>query len=268
MTVSVDLSRRQGLHYDQLIDRYEAHTADDLTVRYRRRFIDEPLLAGIDLQGRDVLEAMSGSGHSTSLLLERGANVTGLDVSHQAMALFRLKWPQCRAVVAGILEHRLEAESFDVVLVVGGLHHVHPNVADAVQEIWRLLKPGGFFVFSEPHKGSVVDLFRRWWYRRDPLFEENEAAVDVDHLALCFEGRFVSVGERYFGNVAHTLVLNSMVLRAPTWLKRIYGPTAIALESILNRFLGRRLSCSVSCQWKKVLDREGAATAGRRTIRS
>jgi SAM-dependent methyltransferase len=247
-----DAARRQGRHYDGLVDLYEIHATDDLTARYRRRFIDAPLLEGVDLHDSAVLEAMCGSGHSTGYLLERGARVTGLDVSEQAITLFRGKWPQCKAVVSDILEHELPSESFDVVVIVGGLHHVHPNVDAAVAEIWRLLKPNGLFCFSEPHTGSVVNLMRRWWYRRDRLFEDNEAAIDVTHLRRRFEGKFAVLSERYFGNVAHTLVLNSLVLRAPTWLKRVYGAPAIAIEAALNPVLGRRLSCSVSCRWRKI----------------
>lgn len=246
-------STAQGLHYDRLIDRYERHATDAITLRYRRRFIDEPLLRGIQLKGARVLEAMCGSGHSTGVLLEHGAHVTGLDVSQEAIALFRRKWPQCDAVVADVLEHGLEPESFDVVVVVGGLHHVHPNVDAAVTEIWKLLRPGGFFCFSEPHSGSAVDLVRRWWYRRDPLFESNEAAIDVASLRQFADGMFDFRREHYFGNIAHTLVLNSMVLRVSPQLKRVYGGAAMALEALLNPVLGRRLACSVSCQWQKTV---------------
>ena len=52
----------------------------------------------------------------------------------------RLSIPDCRTT------------SFDCVAVVGGLHHIHPNVKAAVREIHRVLKPGGHFCFMEPHK--------------------------------------------------------------------------------------------------------------------
>jgi SAM-dependent methyltransferase len=177
--------------------------------------------------------------------------VTGLDVSEQAIELFTAKWPQCEAVTESIVESTLPSESFDVVLVVGGLHHVHPHVEEAVAQIARVLKPGGFFCFCEPHSGSVLDLVRRLWYAHDSMFESNEAAVDVRALHRSAAAEFDFVSERYFGNVAHTLVLNSMVLRTPRWLKRLYSEPAMALESVLNRILGRRLACSVLCQWQK-----------------
>ena len=96
-----------------------------------------------------------------------------------------------------------------------------------------------------------MDVGRRLWYARDPMFESNEAAVDVAALLDAAGGRFEVVSERYFGNVAHTLVLNSMVLRAPRWVKRLYSPPAMAIEALLNPMLGRRLSCSIACQWRR-----------------
>jgi SAM-dependent methyltransferase len=246
-----DVSRLQGAHYDGLIELYETHASDPATQRYRRRFIDEPLLRGLDLAGASVLEAMCGSGHSTGYLLERGAHVTGLDVSPEAIELFRSKWPSCSAVSASIFEPPFPSESFDFVVVVGGLHHVHPHVEETIEHVWTLLKPGGFFCFTEPHTESAIDLIRRLWYPRDSMFESNEAAIDVSALREAARGKFDFVSERYFGNVAHTLVLNSMVLRTPTWLKRLYSPPAMVVESLLNPVLGRWLSCSVSCQWRK-----------------
>jgi ubiquinone/menaquinone biosynthesis C-methylase UbiE len=246
-----DVAALQGAKYDRQALLYEAHATERSTQRYRRRFIDEPLLKGIPLDGRDVLEATCGSGHSTGLLLERGARVTGLDVSDQVLDLFHEKWPSCDAVAASILEPPFQAASFDVVMVVGGLHHVHPHVEEAVAQIWRMLKPGGFFCFCEPHTGSLMDVIRRRWYARDVMFDWNEAAVDIAGLHRANLDKFEVVTERYFGNVAHTLVLNSMILRAPLWLKRIYARPAMALERVLNPILGRRLACSVSCQWQK-----------------
>jgi SAM-dependent methyltransferase len=246
-----DVAILQGAHYDRLIDLYEAHATDPATMRYRRRFIDEPLLRGIELEGRTVLEAMCGTGHSTAFLLEHGANVTGLDVSAQAIDRFRLKWPQCDGVVASIMDPPLPDGAFDVVVVVGGLHHAHPHVDEAVEHMGRLLRPGGFLCFSEPHTGSLMDLARRRWYARDSMFESNEAAIDISALHAAHRDQFDFISERYFGNVAHTLVLNSMVLRVPPSLKRLYARPAMALERLLNPILGRRLACSVSCQWRK-----------------
>ena len=220
-------------HYDRIIADYETHYDDATSRRYRRRFIYDPLFDGLDLGGADVLEAMCGSGQATGYLLERGARVTGLDISERAVESFRTRWPGADAVCVSILDSGLGAASFDGVVVIGGLHHVHPSVDDAVDEIFRVLKPGGWLCFGEPHTGSLPDALRRWWYRRDPLFEQGEAAIDLEALKAANTGRFSFELERYVGNVAYLLVLNSMVFRIPRVLKRFYAPPLFLLERLI-----------------------------------
>lgn len=242
----------QKRHYERLAAEYdEGHYDDPWSRRYRRRFIDAPLLDGLDLNGREVLEAMCGGGHVAATLLERGARVTGLDISAAGIDSFRRRWPECKAVCASILDSGLPAESFDVAIVVAGLHHLHPHVPEAIEEVHRLLKPGGTFCFMEPHRGSLPDWFRRRWYRIDPLFLDNEAAIDLAALKGRFADHFEVVTERYGGNLAFLLVQNSLVFRIPLGAKRFYAPLLLPLEAALGRLQGRRLSCFALCRWRK-----------------
>lgn len=241
----------QKQHYDRLANDYEAHYDDVWSQRYRRRFIDAPLLEGLDLTGRHVLEAMCGSGQTTASLLSRGGVITGLDVSEGAIGSFRRRWPQCASVCASITTSGLPSGSFDAAVVVAGLHHVQPDVDAAVNEIHRLLKAGGMFCFMEPHRGSLPDWFRQRWYRHDPLFMPNEAAIDLDHLKEQYADRFEVIRESYAGNIAFLLVLNSLVFRLPLRLKRLYSPSLLRLEALIGALLGRRLACFAICQWRK-----------------
>jgi SAM-dependent methyltransferase len=247
----MDAEAAQREHYNRIAGEYETHYDDPSGRAYRARFIEAPLLDGIDLSGRQVLEAMCVSGMSTAGLLARGAQVTGLDISEACMAAFRQRYPQSRAVCASITDTGLPSESFDAVVVVGGLHHLQPNVEPGVDEIHRLLKPGGWFCFLEPHTGSLPDIFRQQWYKRDRRFAVNEAAIDMDALKARYADRFRFVKELYCGNLGFLLVYNSMVFAVPLWLKAVYTPVLLRLESFFNRFQGKRLACIVICQWQK-----------------
>lgn len=61
----------QKLHYDRIGTDYESHYGDAGSQQYRERFIHEPMFAGIELAGLNVLEPMSGSGQTTEYLLSR-----------------------------------------------------------------------------------------------------------------------------------------------------------------------------------------------------
>lgn len=238
--------------YDEIAGRYERHFSDEFSEAYRQRFICEPLLAGIDWRGRRVLDAMCGTGLVTGHLLPLDARVTGLDVSPEMIARCRARWPACEAMAGSILDSGLPDGAFDAVVVVSGLHHLHPHVTRAFDEIFRLLKPGGYFCVSEPHAGSMPDVIRRLWYRVDPLFEENEAAIDLEALRRANASRFELVKTGYGGNLAYVFVLHSLVLRIPLWLKRWYSPPLLRLEAAVSRWQGLRTSCFAVCQWRKV----------------
>jgi SAM-dependent methyltransferase len=198
-----------------------------------------------------VLDALCGSGQTAEFLMSQGAEAVGLDISEKVIEQFRGKLPGATGVQGSILKTDFANSSFDAVFVTGGLHHVHPHVPEAVDEIYRILKPGGWLCFFEPHTGSLADAGRKLWYRFDRLFEENEAAVDVDSLKAHNRDRFDFVTTRYSGGPAYLLVLNSMVFRLPRRLKAAYSRPLLWLEPKLQRVQGKRTSCFVVAQWRK-----------------
>ncbi len=243
---------QQQLHYDQIAADYEAHYSDKWSNEYRRRFIYDPMFGGLELSGLNVLDAMCGSGQTTSYLLARGANVTGLDISNEVIDTFQARWSNANVVKRSLLDSGLPDNSFDCVAVVGGLHHIHPNVKRAVREIHRVLKPGGHFCFMEPHSGSFPDVVRRIWYRFDRFFSDNEAAIDVGWLQKDFGDRFELKQVKYLGNVAFLLVLNSLIFRIPPASKKFFAPLLMKLEPMINRLQTKLTSCFVLTQWQKL----------------
>lgn len=242
----------QKQHYNRIAAEYEAQYGDPDGLTYREAFLYQPMFAGLELAGRNVLEALSGSGHATGYLLtDKKALVTGLDISEEAIASFKTRWPECQAICSPITASGLADESFDCIAVVMGLHHLHPQLPEALREIHRLLRKGGVFCFAEPHKESAFSRLRSFWYRHDSLFADNEAALDIEALKGECASLFEFRTEKHVGSAAYLLVLNSMIFRVPLWLKRIYSPALMRLEKMLSRFHSRTFSLAVICQWVK-----------------
>lgn len=241
----------QQQHYEVIAADYDSHYNDGHSRAYMRRFAFEPMFGGLDLAGKNVLEAMCGGGQTTRYLLDRGARVTGFDISPQQTSHFKIRHPDADVRCGSILNSGFDSNSFDVVSVVGGIHHLPPHIDQGITEIHRILKPGGSFCFMEPHSETAVDCVRRAWYKRDPLFAKNEEAINVGQLRETFADRFEFRSEIYAGNVGYLLVLNSMVFRIPLAIKPIYSPAMMMLESVLNGVLGKPFSCFVVGQWRK-----------------
>lgn len=241
----------QREHFNRIASAYAAHKGDVCSQRYRWRFMSEPLLRGVDVRGAELVDGMCGNGENTGYLLHRGARVTGVDISPEVIRNFQETWPECEARCASILDTGLESGAYDCVVISGGLHHVHPNVSATIEEVHRLLKPGGHFCFVEPHKGSFPDWLRQRWYKRDHLFAENEEAIDLQALKTEFASRFDFLAEDYGGNVGYIFIEQSLVLRIPPSLKSLYTPALMWVESVIEKIQGRRTSCFVVARWRK-----------------
>jgi SAM-dependent methyltransferase len=118
-----------------------------------------------DVRGRRVLDFGCGNGENTVLLARRGAEVYGMDISHDIikLALQRLKLngvtSGVRFFVASAHDLPLADESVDVVFGMAILHHL--DLPPVAREVYRVLRRGGLAIFYEPVRNSKVVKFVR-----------------------------------------------------------------------------------------------------------
>lgn len=224
----------QRERYDGEAAQYEAHHGDALSQKYRDEFIRNRLFA-FDVGDKRVLDAMCASGIETGYLIHKGAIVTGLDISPNNAALYEKKWNR-NCAVSSIHATGFPDQSFDVVYIFGGLHHVLPLLDETLKEVHRILKHGGHFVFVEPNKDTWLNRLRMLWYKLDSRFHETEEAISYDELmrpklSYGFEEETVFSG----GSIAYLIIAQSLILRVPLRVKKIlYGPLSL-LEQALNK---------------------------------
>lgn len=99
-----------------------------------------------ELRGKDVLEIGLGYGTVAQRLAESGAHYTGLDIASgpAAMTTYRLQQIGQHGDVkeGSVLTAPFAADSFDFIVTIGCLHHTG-NMARAIAECHRMLRPGG-----------------------------------------------------------------------------------------------------------------------------
>lgn len=137
----------------------ELFNTDDAVELYTERVTDATLFPQerkaveryfTDTDG-SVLDVGCGVGRVSSLLHERGFDVTGIDVSEPLVENARSLFPDIDFRVADIRNAPFESETFDyVVFSFYGLDYVLPEAEriTALREIYRLLKPAGIVMFS------------------------------------------------------------------------------------------------------------------------
>lgn len=142
-----------------------------------------------DISGCDILDYGCGWGDYSEKYYLSGANVTGIDISdnfiRSAKAAFELKkYDRARYRFLQMDAHELEfdAESFDVVVGDGILHHLDANIA--LSEIYRVLKPGGRVLLFEPLAGNpLLKVFRLLTPSARTVDEKPLAGVDLQQYA-------------------------------------------------------------------------------------
>jgi 2-polyprenyl-3-methyl-5-hydroxy-6-metoxy-1,4-benzoquinol methylase len=98
-------------------------------------------------KNKQVLEVGCGIGTAAQSFIENGANYTGIDLSHKSVEL-----TQNRLSLFGLPGHVFQGnieeisnivnKQFDLIYSFGVLHHT-PNTELAINNIYKMLKPGG-----------------------------------------------------------------------------------------------------------------------------
>lgn len=132
--------------------------------------IDRPAmleLAG-EVRGQRVLDAGCGAGHHLAALVERGADVVGLEGSETLVALARTRLGEAVEIHQHDLDTPLdfiEDASFDGVVCALVVHHLRDRPA-FLHEVFRVLRPGGWFTLSNTHPTSD------WLHFQDDYFSQ------------------------------------------------------------------------------------------------
>lgn len=113
------------------------------------------------LKGKRVLEIGCGAGVHAMLLAQAGANLTAIDLTHNAIEMTRNRF-EAFGLAGDIRQGDAEAldfedDTFDLVWSWGVIHH-SADMQQAIDEIHRVLKPGGLAQVMVYHKNSV-----RYW---------------------------------------------------------------------------------------------------------
>lgn len=121
------------------------------------------LAAKTEITGRQVLEVGSGRGggarHVTSYF--KPAFYTGLDLAQSAVDLANElhKFPNLRFIQGSAEKIPLSDNSIDVVINVES-SHAYGSVDKFLNEVKRVLKPGGYLLLVDFRSDNKMDLFR------------------------------------------------------------------------------------------------------------
>jgi SAM-dependent methyltransferase len=251
---------KQRQHFNEISDRYFSarKNPNHLLLKnliWERFFSRNKKIAG---DVNRVLEPMCGMAEGYDILskhLISNMEYNGFDYSEKMVEFAKEVRPALSIGWNDVTTYKANVEPYDMIILIGGLHHVFSKASDVIKNLGGALRSGGYFVSFEPTQNNPITRYvRNRIYQSNDIFDEGtEQGFDFPDLERYFrDAGFTKVDEVYPGLLAYILYYNPDAFP----FLNIGGTFAVRLLFTLDRLfwgnmIGRRLSFATLSLWKK-----------------
>ncbi|MDR1732548.1 MAG: class I SAM-dependent methyltransferase [Synergistaceae bacterium] len=242
----MDKIEKQVEHFDEIAEIYHNARRNPNLIALKRK-IWASAFRKFDLWNLNqkesklkVCEAMCGFGDGYEILkwyLPLDFSYSGFDYSREMIGYASKNYPSGHFHVQNVLDFGSD-ESYDLIILIGGLHHVHASAEQAMRQLSGTIRPGGIFINFEPTNNNILlRWIRERIYRKNKIFDENtEMAFQTHqlHEIACRCG-FEIVDELYPGLLAYVMWYNPDAFP----LLNVGSPRIVSALSGLESFLWR-----------------------------
>ena len=107
-----------------------------------------------------ILECGCGLGQWLVYLEREGYKMVGVEIVSDCIDACKSFFPETKIYTGDVRALPFEENSFDGYISIGVLEHMIEGPETVVQEMQRVLKPGGVAVITVP----AMNIFMQWWY--------------------------------------------------------------------------------------------------------
>src|SRR5215467_14555076 len=228
-------AQAQRHHYNKIVASYIANLEYPHTQEYLA-YLDRATLDAIgDGDLGTVAELCCGRGEALKLFGTRARSYIGIDISENMLrsTLKTHDHPHAIFVQADATRTPLAPDSIDTVIMLGGVHHV-PARPQLFEEIARVLKPGGRFLYREPVSDFLPwRALRAIIYRMSPMLNHatERPLLYEETVPLLERVGLRSVRYQTHGFFGFCLFMNSDVLLVNRLFRFVPGIRAITRAS-------------------------------------
>jgi SAM-dependent methyltransferase len=256
----MDKIEQQREHFNSVAERYRTARKHDNHLLLKsliwKQFLGRH--PALKKNGLVVLEAMCGFADGKKILedtLNIETQYEGFDYSDEVLETLKEEQPELKVFHADAGTVELEKNKYEVIILLGGLHHVPHMAKEVVARLVESIKPGGYFINLEPTNGNpIFKAIRERIYAKNSLFdEETERAFEVSELMDFFESSNMRpVDITYPGLSSYVLYYNpdafpSLNLGGKKMVKSLFALDKLFLRNVL----GRWFSFATLSLWQK-----------------
>jgi ubiquinone/menaquinone biosynthesis C-methylase UbiE len=160
-------------------------------------------------KGDRIIDIGAGKGEKAARILQAfpGTEVFAVDPSEKRVAKAKRDYPSVRSSVAGAEKLPFDDAFFDKAYSTMALHHFS-DLDRALDEVARIVRPGGSYVILEVELGSTLGRLFRFFGRvmgeRMEVITKEQLVARLGHVAGFRVVRSVRLGSRYLVQLART----------------------------------------------------------------
>jgi ubiquinone/menaquinone biosynthesis C-methylase UbiE len=155
--------------YDRL--QYSTDVSEEIIESYLQAF-----------QGQDLLDVGCGPGNDTRVFVDKGLEVTGIDLSERLLRLAMKNVPQSSFLLMDMRRPALRDESFDGLWVCSSFIHIpRGDARPTLREFARILKPNGL-MFINVMEGEREGIAKTKLYLDKERFFTDYSVIEFRNL--------------------------------------------------------------------------------------
>ena len=140
------MTKRTQKAYDRWANAYDTDPNPHIFLEH-----EDVLNLVVPKKNEKILDAACGTGKYTHEFVEKGASVIGVDFSEEMLNVARQKYPHIEFKKVDLTKPLpFSSLRFDKINCAQAMKHIR-DIKSTIKEFFRILKNGGFFVFSVTH---------------------------------------------------------------------------------------------------------------------
>ena len=208
---------KQKKHFNSISEIYNKHrnnitTRSYLYLLWNYFFID--LNKRLSNSKVEILDLMCGNGAFIEIFKKNCKlefDYTGIDISKNMIALAKKKYKKHKFVCRDVSALNLNNKKFDLVVIIGGLHHVYDQVDNILSLVKKHMHKDSIFINIEPTSNFILtEKIRDYIYKKNDIFDyETEKGFKMNELNKLYNLKGLNVvNQDFFGCLCYVLYYN------------------------------------------------------------